>query len=140
VLRAPGQPGVVRSRGPGLRERVGLVVGALACLATSAPPSFPHHPFFVNRTSDSVELRVTWLLRKVDCATTPEKLADTLDPSDLDDPRTLEIGPGKWRCSRGKRTARSRRSASATSKARTSIWMTRIASLRSSSRATQRRL
>ncbi len=77
------------------RERIGAVVGALACLATSDVPEYPHHPFFVNRTDRSVDVRVTWVLSKVDCEVTPETLARALDPGDLDDPRTMQVASGQ---------------------------------------------
>jgi len=76
------------------RERAGIVLGAIACLATSAPPTYPHNPFLFNRTSATTDVRITWLLRKVDCNTTPEALGAMLGPSDLDDPRALTLGTG----------------------------------------------
>lgn len=76
------------------RERAGIVLGALACLATSSLPSYPHNPFLFNRTSTATDVRITWVLRKVDCDTTPEALGAMLGPSDLDDPRSVTLGTG----------------------------------------------
>ena len=76
------------------RERAGIVLGALACLATSAPPTYAHNPFLFNRTTTATDVRITWVLRKVDCNTTPDVLGAMLGPSDLDDPRTLTLVTG----------------------------------------------
>src|SRR6266496_440368 len=70
------------------------ILGALACLATSAVPPNLHNPFLFNRTAAQADVRITWVLRKVDCTTTPDGLAATLGPSDLDDPRTLTLMTG----------------------------------------------
>ena len=72
----------------------GIVLGALACLATSAPPTYPHNPFLFNRTTTATDVRITWVLRKVDCNTTPDVLGAMLGPSDLDDPRALTLQTG----------------------------------------------
>ena len=39
-------------------------------------------------------MRITWVLRKVDCNTTPDVLGAMLGPSDLDDPRALTLQTG----------------------------------------------
>jgi hypothetical protein len=76
-------------------ERFGGLVGAVACLATSAGPSFPHSPFFVNRLPTTAALRMTWVLRDIDCQATAASVAASLLPSDLDDPITLSVGSGQ---------------------------------------------
>jgi hypothetical protein len=76
------------------RERAGVVLGALACLATSSVPPNLNRPFLFNRTTGTAEVRITWVLRKADCNTTPGALAATLTPSDLDDPRTMTLMTG----------------------------------------------
>jgi hypothetical protein len=76
------------------RERAGVVLGALACLATSSVPGNPHQPFLFNRTSAATDVRITWVLRKVDCSSTPEAVGAMLGPSDLDDPRTVTLTSG----------------------------------------------
>jgi hypothetical protein len=76
------------------RERAGVVLGAVACLATSAEGAYVHRPFLFNRTATSADVRITWVLRKVDCAASAETLAATLGPSDLDDPRMVTMGTG----------------------------------------------
>jgi hypothetical protein len=98
LLRRQPQPSAdsPAARGNRLRrERAGIVFGALACLATSGTVSgYPHSPFMLNRTAAPVDVRITWVLRKVDCAILPEALATILTPSDLDDPRTLALASG----------------------------------------------
>jgi hypothetical protein len=94
LLRAPERRRPARARRPGL-ERSGVVVGALACLATSAPPRYWHYPFLVNRASDASDVQITWVLRKVDCSLSPAELAATLTPGDLDDPRPMTLGSGE---------------------------------------------
>jgi hypothetical protein len=88
-----------------LRERAGVLLGALACVATSAPPSYPHAPFLLNAAPDAASVRITWLLRAIPCAEVspadptatdlPADLAPTvaasLTPGDLDDP--IEADP-----------------------------------------------
>jgi hypothetical protein len=88
LLRRPAR--VAR---PG-RARFGVIVGAAACLATSSLPSYPHRPFFLNRADGTVDVTVTWVLRDIDCKTTPEALAATLNPNDLDDPRPMTLASG----------------------------------------------
>ena len=78
-----------------MRERLGLIAGAFACLATTAATRYPHRPFLVNRTAGDAAVHVTWLLRSIDCMKTPQELASTLDPSDLDDPRVLNLASGE---------------------------------------------
>lgn len=82
-----------RAAHPG-RARFGVIVGAIACLATSSVAGYPHHAFFLNRADATVDVSVTWVLRNVDCKTTPEALAATLDPNDLDDRRTMTLASG----------------------------------------------
>ena len=80
-----------------LRERTGVVLGAVACLATSAPPSWVHKPFLFNATAGPANVRVTWLLRdsgNYSCVA-PESLAATLNANDLDDARELQIESGQ---------------------------------------------
>jgi hypothetical protein len=78
------------------RERAGVVLGALACLATSDVGGYAHRPFLFNRTAASADVRITWVLRKVDCDGSAETLASTLGPSDLDDPRMVTMGTATW--------------------------------------------
>jgi hypothetical protein len=94
LLRAPERARLPRARRPGL-ERVGVVVGAAACLATSAPPSYPHYPFLLNRTDAASDVQITWVLRRTDCSVTPTQLAATLTPGDLDDPRPITLASGE---------------------------------------------
>jgi hypothetical protein len=77
------------------RARVGVVMGAVACLATSAPHMVEYAPFLLNRTESTADVRITWVLARVDCATTPEALAATLNPGDLDDPRQVSLVRGQ---------------------------------------------
>ena len=78
-------------------ERAGVVLGALACLATSygRPASHNHTPFLLNRTASAADVRITWVLHEVDCYVGPEAVAATLAPSDLDDPLPLTMRPGE---------------------------------------------
>ena len=99
-----------------LRERAGVVLGAAACLATSAPRGYQHQPFLLNAAPTPSTVTVTWVLRAVPCpspeapkqfpngfldastATVPAaltELADTLTASDLDDPRALPLARGE---------------------------------------------
>lgn len=101
------QPAPARVRG-GL-ERAGVVLGALACLATSALPTHPHNPFLLNAANQTTSFKVTWLLRAIPCGAlsveqsgpaspVPEDvapaLAASLTPGDLDDPITVELERG----------------------------------------------
>jgi hypothetical protein len=96
LLRRPALVGTPeQGRARYWRERAGVVVGAAACLATSAPPSWMHWPFLVNRTSADTAVTVTWVLKRITCGTTPEQLAATLDPGDLDDPSALTLTSGQ---------------------------------------------
>ncbi len=95
---------------PRLPARAGAILGALACVATSALPSYEHNPFLLNAASGPVTVRVTWLLRDVPCpAPVPSQpvngslerpnvaaeLAATLTPGDLDDPIAFELQRGQ---------------------------------------------
>ena len=80
-----------------MRERAGVVLGAAACLATSAPPDYAHNPFLLNATGAAANVRVTWVLRSVgrhqcDAAAT---VAASLNANDLDDPRDLGLASGQ---------------------------------------------
>jgi hypothetical protein len=50
----PAQPRLAR-----VIEPAGVMIGALVCLATSAPLEYYHEPFLVNRTTKPVELTLT---------------------------------------------------------------------------------
>ncbi len=93
LLRAPGV--CARVAHEPWRSRAGVVMGAVACLATSAPHMVEYSPFLLNRTASTADVRITWVLARVDCATTPEALAATLNPGDLDDPRQLSLVRGQ---------------------------------------------
>ncbi len=92
---AASPPARAASRLRPLVESLGIWMGAFACLATSGPPEFPHAPFLVNQTSAVQPVRLTWLLRRVDCQTDLAELAGTLDPSDLDEPRSADLASGE---------------------------------------------
>jgi hypothetical protein len=94
TARAPDTNTVAR-RTRVQRERAGIVLGALACLATSAPPIYQHSPFLVNRTAGAADVRITWVVREFDCETiTPESLGATLTTNDLDDARPARLESG----------------------------------------------
>jgi hypothetical protein len=76
-------------------EPAGVLVGALACLATGSVGSHPHYPFFVNRTAEPQTLSLTWLLRKVDCQGDIAQVALTLNSDDLDDSRSVTLTSGE---------------------------------------------
>lgn len=76
-------------------ERTGLIIGTVACLATSAPQGHRHRPFLVNRSEQTVDVRVTWLLSKVDCSALPQDLASTLNAGDLTDAISFSLPPGE---------------------------------------------
>lgn len=81
-----------------LRERAGVLLGAAACLATSAPPTTRGAPFLLNATSAAETVKVTWVLRRLDSTfpcPAPATLTDTLIPGDLDDPRTMTLTSGQ---------------------------------------------
>lgn len=81
--------------GQRLLQRVAVVLGAAACLATSAPPSWPHYPFFVNHTTQSQTVTFTWLLRKIDCNGDLSQVAAGLDSGDLDEPHGATLTAGQ---------------------------------------------
>ena len=110
--RPPAAPDFARC----WRERAGVILGAAACLATSAPPRYEHQPFLLNAAPTASTVRVTWVLRAVPCpppeaphqfqgfptdASTPPaqsalaELAASLTPGDLDDPRELTLARGQ---------------------------------------------
>ena len=70
-------------------------MGAFACLATSGPSELPHAPFLVNQTSAVQPVRLTWLLRRIDCQSDLAELAGTLNPSDFDEPRSADLASGE---------------------------------------------
>ncbi len=108
LMRAAARPGRRRRRP---FEHAGVLLGALACLATSAPPRFHHGAFLLNATGRPVSVNVTWLLRRIPCANIPEEeaidapspvpadlpasLAATLTPGDLDDALGFELARGQ---------------------------------------------
>jgi hypothetical protein len=92
-------PAQVPAPAPGPRSRplveaLGVFVGAFACLATSAPPSYAHAPFVVNQTSQPREITATWLLRTIPCDADLAGVAATLNPNDLDDPHRGTLASG----------------------------------------------
>jgi hypothetical protein len=88
------RPAPSPDRGRDVRGRAGVILGAAACIATSAPRGYPHSPFLLNAGAGAAGLRVTWVLRKVPCDP-PETVAATLAPNDLADPRTYTIERGQ---------------------------------------------
>src|SRR5205814_1349545 len=95
LRRRPAHVGAgVDARRRAWRERAGVVLGAAACLATAAPESLNVSPWLVNRTAATADVRITWVLRQIDCSAAPEVLAATLVPGDLDDPRSYSLARG----------------------------------------------
>src|SRR6266498_2633013 len=84
----------MRRRRFNLMPFVVLFGGAIAWAGDSLPGSV-HTPFLFNRTGGPADVRMTWVLRRVPCATTPEALAATLGPSDLDDQLTVTLDSGE---------------------------------------------
>jgi len=78
-----------------LLQRVAVVLGAAACLATSAPPSWAHYPFFVNHTTQSETVTFTWLLRKIDCTGDLAQVAANLSSGDLGDHHVATLTAGE---------------------------------------------
>ena len=78
-------------------QKVGVVLGAAACLATSAPPSWPHYPFFVNHTAQAQSVTFTWLLRKVDCNADLNQVAAGLSSGELGDAHVASLTAGQSR-------------------------------------------
>lgn len=65
LMRARPSPAPASARH--WRERAGVVLGAAACLATSAPPGYQHQPFLLNAAPTQATVTVTWVLRAVPC-------------------------------------------------------------------------
>jgi hypothetical protein len=93
-----------------LPQRAGVLLGALACAATSAPIGFSHNAFLLNAAPSDASVTITWLLRRVPCTeqsgdasngTTwlPADLATTvaasLTPGDLGDPLQVDLQSGQ---------------------------------------------
>ena len=95
VWRSGSSQRPVSSRARRLGERAGVILGAVACVATTAPPRYQHHPFLVNRAPALADVQITWVLRHIACSTSAADLAATLDASDLDDPIDLIVGSGQ---------------------------------------------
>jgi hypothetical protein len=76
-------------------ETVGVGVGALACLATSAPPTFDHHPFFLNQTTEPRAITVTRLLKRTTCGSDVAQVASGLTRDDLSDPHSETVASGQ---------------------------------------------
>src|SRR3954470_18623949 len=83
-----------RPRRVSLMPFVVLLGGAIAWAGDSLSGNV-HTPFLFNRTAGPTDVRMTWVLRRVPCATTPEALAAMLGPSDLDDQLTVTLGSGE---------------------------------------------
>lgn len=77
-----------------VQQRIGVIVGAAACIATSAPLGYEHQPFLFNATAGPKTVRVTWVLGQLPCDL-PETVAASLTPSDLDDPRSFDLESGQ---------------------------------------------
>jgi hypothetical protein len=83
-----------------LPQRAGVLLGAMACAATSAPLGYPHNAFLLNAAPATESVQVTWVMRKFSCdslnlddvATT---LAGSLSAGDLDDPSQVDLARGQ---------------------------------------------
>ena len=95
LLRAPAP--AWPQRFVAVHERAGVLVGALACVATSAPHGdYPHHPFLLNAAPNaSATVRVTWVLQSFPACESARTVAAGLTPGDLDDPRDLDLARGQ---------------------------------------------
>lgn len=92
LMRRPAR--LEESRGHFALQRIGVILGAAACIATSGPLGYEHQPFLFNATGEAKTVRVTWVLRQLPCDAA-ETVAATLTPSDLDDPRSYDLGSGQ---------------------------------------------
>lgn len=109
TFRLLGESRAAPTRARRLGERAGVIFGAAACLATSAPLENPHSAFLFNASSTTATVTITWVMDDVPCYTpkagdepdltssgvTAAALAATLTPSDLDDPRTIALDRGQ---------------------------------------------
>jgi hypothetical protein len=96
LLVLPATWRLMRAQGiAGLRARVlepaAVMIGGLACLATSAPTRYHHEPFVVNRTEKALEVTLTWVLRRAACDSVLELKSD-LGRNDLGDPHGTTLG------------------------------------------------
>jgi hypothetical protein len=93
--RLAGAPPRPASAGAAWCGRTGVIVGAFACLATSAPLRYPHAPFLLNRLDEPARLRLTWVLKAASCAEPLADLASRLGAGDLDVPREVTVPRGR---------------------------------------------
>jgi hypothetical protein len=90
--RSPPAP----SRGQWVRERAGVVLGAAACLATSAPAMGVHYPFLFNATEAQATVRVTWVRRAAEhLGCDAANIAAALNAADLNDARDVDLTSGQ---------------------------------------------
>ena len=64
-------------------------------------PTYAHNPFLFNRTTTATDVRITWVLRKVDCNTTPDVLGAMLGPERPRRPARADVDDR--RCGRARR-------------------------------------
>ena len=65
------------------RERAGVVLGAIACLATSSLPGYPHNAFLFNRTAANADVRITWVSPPMLRIPAEFRYADEIETTDL---------------------------------------------------------
>jgi hypothetical protein len=83
------------SRGRFTLQRLGVILGAAACVATSMEEGqYGHRPFLFNATPTKQIVRITWVLSQLPCDP-PAQVAATLEPSDLDRPVTIDMASGQ---------------------------------------------
>jgi len=83
-----------------LPQRAGVLLGAVACAATSALPSYEHNAFLLNAAPATESVQITWVLRQIPCPgddldAGAATVAAFLTPGDLDDPIKIDLDSGQ---------------------------------------------
>jgi len=88
-----------RISGPTVVSRAGVVVGAIACVATSRQPpliegTWLTDAFAVNQTGDPIDLRISWARGELDCASIEGRASRVFGPDTFDEGITFTVDDG----------------------------------------------
>ncbi|MFP6686470.1 MAG: hypothetical protein VB934_17250, partial [Polyangiaceae bacterium] len=91
------RPDAESSRARPMIERLLALAGALACVATSAPPPSPWstNAFLSNQTNSTVDVRLSTWHGNLDCATLAQHRARALAPDGFGTSVTIRLAPGR---------------------------------------------
>jgi hypothetical protein len=91
LMSKPPANGGVRSSWADRLQRVGVVVGGVLCMATSASPHTIPQPFIINTTPSTQQIQARWAFKNFGCSLPLSQIAAAAAVGDFSQPLALQL-------------------------------------------------